>query len=367
MTIIHFANHFLPRIGGVELSVARTAEAQALRGHDVTVVAETPSTGSDTQFSFAVRRFSVPVVRPLTRLLYWRWMWQQRHWLNAADVLHFHDYTTFIHWFLPLRLVIRHPRYAVTFHGFEGWPLRLRHRAFRTLTAMCVHTRFAVGSYISKYYGHAVDAVYLGAPARSLPVMSRGSGNIFAFVGRLAADTGILEFAQDLRLAAQGSGSAVELRLAGEGPLRSELEQLNSPLFRVHMPGAVEYPSRVYEGSRFIIATGFLSILEAFQTGIPVLIPAFSEFKQNYVRSIEGIGKMATVLNDRKSAPEMLEELLTAKSDTSTAEQRAAAAGLWIITQTWDNVAALLELHYHPDHTVTSKGTIPQGRIGICA
>ena len=365
MTIIHVVNHFLPRRGGVELSVACTAEAHMRRGNHVTVITETPALDDeDRTLSYQVLRFSVPILRPFTRLLYWRWMWRHRALLNNADVLHFHDYTTFIHWFLPLRAFIRKPLYAVTFHGFEQWPVRLRHRAMRNLTARLTHARFAVGQYIASYYGHAIDAFHLGAPVRTLPKLRRGEDAVFAYVGRLAPDTGILHFAEGLRDAARQIGIDVELRLAGDGPQRETLAALDSRNFRVLFHGVVDDPIPVYDGARYLIATGFLALYDAFQTGIPVIIPAYNEMKQRYIRSIEGIETMALVLDNDDASKNSLQELLLGEQE-GAAMLRAAAASAWVADLGWDAVAAMTDDVYQRKLS-RSEHTLPH-KLGACA
>lgn len=365
MNIIHFANHFSPRIGGVELSVACTAEAQARRGHHVTVLTETPSP-EEPALPYQVRRFSVPIRWPFTRLLYWRWMWQNRSWLDAADVLHFHDYTTFLHWFSPLRLLIRKPRYVITFHGFEGMPIRRRHKVFRSVTARCMHVCFGVGSYLAHYYAHRFDAFYFGAPVRTLGLLPRGDAAAFAYVGRLAPDTGIVEFLRDLETVVTSRSLHATVRLAGEGAAAETLRARTSAHLQMEFYGMVTDPEAVYTGAGFIVATGYLALFDAFRTGIPVIIPAYSALKLRYARSISGIEDMAFVLSSSENAVATLRNLLDGSSD-DTARARAARASEWIRGRTWDEVADVLDVWYQPSHPEERETAVQAGRSGVCA
>ncbi|MCZ7555504.1 MAG: glycosyltransferase [Bacteroidia bacterium] len=365
MNIIHFANHFSPRIGGVELSVACTAEAQARRGHRVTVLTETPSS-EDPARPYQVKRFSVPIRRPFTRLLYWRWMWQNRAWIGAADVLHFHDYTTFLHWFSPLRLLIRKPRYVITFHGFEGMPIRRRHKVFRSVTARCMHVCLGVGSYLAQYYAHRFDAFYLGAPVRALGVLPRGDAATFAYVGRLAPDTGIVEFLRDLETVVSGRSLHATVRLAGEGSAGETLRARTSAYLRMEFRGMVTDPEAVYTGAGMIVATGFLALFDAFRTGIPVIIPAYNTLKLRYARSIPGIEDMAFVLPDSESAVATLRNLLDGSAE-ELARARAARASEWIRGRSWDEVAEVLDVWYQSSHTNERETEVQAGRSGVCA
>lgn len=340
MNIIHFANHFLPSIGGVQYSVARTAEAQARLGHRVRVITETmvDNTFDDKAQPYDITRFRVPVLRPFTRLMYWRWMWNQRAVLNSADVLHFHDYTTFFHWFLPLRAVVRHPLYAVTFHGFEHWPVKRRHQWMRCATARCTRVRIGVGSYITSLYRHPVDHIMLGAPVRTLPQLPRAEAPVFAYVGRLAGDTGLLPVAMALRTLAHRRDADIVLRLAGEGPLRDTLVALSDERFRIEDHGPVTDVSAVLAGARFIVSGGFLGLFDAFQTGIPVIVPAFSDIRRLYIHSIPAVEDYCTILECEGEVEEALEAVLLEREDGAV--ERAEAAERFVRGLSWDAIAS---------------------------
>ncbi len=346
MRIVHFANHFLPSAGGVEWSVLRTAEAQATQGMDVTVITETPrGSFDDSALPFAVQRFSVPVCRPITRLFYWRWMWRQRGILGEADVLHFHDYTPLVHWFLPLRAVIRRPRYAITFHGFEHWPVHLRHRILRSIAARMCHARFAVGEYVRKIYRHPIDAVYLGAPAHRYPAVAPSIEMRFVYVGRLEEDTGIAEFAETLADRAAERRVIVQLELAGSGRLRSHLEKLDGPWMNITFHGRLEDPSPLIARARYIVATGFLAIFEAFQSGIPVLVPVLTEIKRLYIDSIPQADSLLSALRDRTEMREVIDRTLTSDMHPQFIE-RAKNAQTFVSEHTWKDIADLLASGY---------------------
>ena len=347
MRIVHITNHFLPSPGGVEWSVLRTAEAQAHRGDEVIVLSETPrGQYDDAALPFKTIRFHVPVVRPLTRLFYWRYMWSQRNLLRSADVLHFHDYTALIHWFLPLRAFILSPRYAITFHGFEHWPVRLRHRIMRSIAARICHVRFAVGEYVRKIYSHPIDAVYLGAPVRTYGRLVPAETMTFAFAGRLESDTGIDAFASVLAQLANERRQEVHLEIAGEGSLRTSLITLSSEYFHVHAHGRLENPLALLQRSRFVIASGFLAMFEAFQTGLPVLSPALTEIKQLYLASLPDDAKLLTPM---RTVEEMRCTALRALSAEMDPEflQRAENAFRFVSERSWDDIVCLLSSRYN--------------------
>lgn len=357
MHIIFFVNHFLPDIGGVQWSTSRTAEALHRRGHRVTVITETAAGEmNDAAVPFEIIRFHVPVRRPLTRIGYWRWMWGHRDLLASADVLHFHDYTPFFHWFLPLRLLIRGPRYAVTFHGFEGYPVRFRHRIFRAVTARCCHVRLAVGDYLRLLYRHPIDAVYLGAPVRVLHPVKSGEEQknrdlSFFYAGRISRDTGILPFLECLRDSAGQTKRKAVVRIAGDGPLRETADALASEFLHIEFLGVREDLTGLLQDGDLVIATGFLGIFEAWAAGLPVIVPAFDEVKRMYVSSIPDAERFLKVFETTEQCRRWLSSLLVGEGSDAMRE-RSAHAEAFVSLLRWDDIALLYEAWYDPAHHV---------------
>ena len=357
MRIIFFVNHFFPDAGGVQWSALRSAEALAARGHRLTLVTETPA-GDDRQdngLPFEVIRFRVPRRRPLTRLWYWKWMWRHRALFRQADVLHFHDYTPFFHWFLPLRPFVRSPRYAVTFHGFEGWPLRLRHRIFRDVTARCCHARFAVGDYVRRYYRHPVDAVFVGAPAHGLRSISRTEEPAaFAFVGRLAEDTAILPVLTALASVSAELEVRAHVRRAGDGPLRPAIENLRSDTLAITLLGNVTDIGEVYAGASAVIATGFLGMFDGWSAGLPLIVPAFDALKSAYVASLRGAEDCMLRIDSQEEARRLFAALLRGRLDDRL-DGLAQRGRMFVSQLRWNDIAELYEQWYRPSDPVRRR------------
>jgi hypothetical protein len=229
-----------------------------------------------------------------------------------------------------------------------------------------MHVSFGVGSYLSTCYKHRFDAFYLGAPVRELPFLSRGNDATFAFVGRLAADTGISDFIRDLDAAVMRCGMTATVRLAGEGPIEETLRSQPYPHLLLDFRGIVTDPEPVYAGAGYIVATGFLAIFDAFRTGIPVIIPAYSALKQDYARSIPGIDDMAFILTSPESAVATLQVLMSSVAREQAGE-RAGKAAEWIRGRTWDEIADLLDIWYRPSASSSGKTALQHGRPGVCA
>ena len=340
MNIVFFANRFLPDIGGVELTVDRLSRQLLMLGHTVKIITESfgaQRTGCGS--SPAVDELHVPLRRPFTRVLYWRWMWNHRREFASADALHFHDYGTFIHWFLPLWFVVRKPVYVMTFHGFDSWPIRLHDRMFRRISSWCMDATFGSGSYLRHYYHHRIDYTYVGAPMRApLAGFHPRSRHVVLYIGRLAEDTQLQETVECLGRVTEAEAIACTLELVGDGPLRDTLQELASEHLTVHFHGQLDDPTLLLQRADWIITTGLLSVLDAFVFEKPALIPALTELKQAYFRSIPDITAKAIVCHDTEALRTALHTLLLSPDDPSVTEMTAHAKR-YVDTLSWESIA----------------------------
>jgi glycosyltransferase involved in cell wall biosynthesis len=350
MIICHFCHRFIPQLGGVELSVASLAAAQSALGHDVTVVTETPE--SDTWLALKHKATSIRIVphRPFTRLLYWKWMWSRRAFFRSCDVLHFHDYGTFFNWYLPLKLLVRRPVYAMTFHGFDGWPIQKSHKIRRCITAAMMDVRIGVGDYLAHYYSEKYSAVILGAPVHNIAQAAHsGSENgrplRFLHMGRLEPDTGIDVVVRALSNVAKRRGVAAHLDIAGDGRLRGAIEMSESEYLSITFNGWIDDPGKLLNNADVCIGTGFLSIFDAFQAGVPVVLPALTEVKNRYFHSIPSIESMAYLATSVDSLEEIIDRLIL-HEQTDDMEEKCGRASEYVMTLEWPEIASRLNTLY---------------------
>lgn len=341
MKIVFFTHKYPPDIGGVERTVDRIARELVRLGHTVKVVTETP--GASTALGPdrpEVEELRVTPIRPFTRLLYWRWMLRHRQEFVECDVLHFHDYGTFIHWFLPLWFIIRKPAYAITFHGFDSWPIRWGDRVFRRVASWCMDVCYGSGSYLLRAYRHRIDHTYVGAPLRRSITETPAILDRFVFVGRLAGDTQIDTVVRCLRDAAEIDGSSCDLDLVGDGPLRGALAAMNGTKLRLRLHGAQEDPIPFLAQGRWVIATGLLAALDAFACERLAILPAFTGLKRSYFESIPGVRDKA-LLGETPGALTDLFRRLIAQPDEAAFTEKIRAAKAYADTLSWTAIAHL--------------------------
>ena len=341
MKIVFFTHRYPPDIGGVERTVDMIARELVRLGHTVKVITETPGAatlhGPDGP---DVEELLVPPLWPFTRLRYWRWMLRHRREFGESDALHFHDYGTFIHWFLPLWFIIRKPAYAMTFHGFDSWPIQWSDRMFRRIASWCMNVSYGSGSYLLRAYRHRIDHTYVGAPMRRSNMESHTLQDRFVFVGRLAGDTHIDTVVRCLRDAAEMCGIVCDLDLVGEGPLKEALAAMDGGNLRLRLHGAQADPAPYLARGRWVIATGLLSALDAFSFERLAILPGFTDLKRSYFASIPGVRDMALL----EESPEALTALflrLLAQPDAPEFTGRIGAAKRYADTLSWTAIARL--------------------------
>lgn len=345
MRIVHFVHRMYPDIGGVELSVERIAAEMSHAGHDVTIVTETPDASVRDAEDVRIRHLSVRPVRPFTRARYWSWMSAHRDEFARADVLHFHDYGTFVHWYLPLYAVLRSPVYAMTFHGFDSWPVRRRDDVQRAFSARRMDVTFGAGDFLRMHYSQRIDHTYVGAPLRRRTNGVWQAQPAFLFIGRLAPDTCIAEVAAELAAAAAATRRNASLTLVGDGVLENELLGLKNEWFDVIHTPATPDVSGFLETAGVMIGTGFLSVLDAFAYDVPVIAPALTPIKRDYFHSLPDVEHNLLYCESRTALRSTFESLLHGDG-FHRASSAALSARCLADSLTWEGIADLYLKNY---------------------
>ncbi len=339
MRIVFFSHRFAPDIGGVERSVEALAGALVSRGHQVTIVTESDSCLMERESpGLTVLRMQVRRLHPFTFILRWSWIWRRRDVFRKAQALHFHDYSTFIGWFFPFRFLFPRLSYTMTFHGFDSWPPRFRDTFLRRLSAFCMHSTFAVGEYVQALYRQRVDHVNIGAPIRRSQGIPWRPSRDFIFIGRIESDTCIDGFAECLLSASEIVSVPSRLILVGDGALATRLTSMSGAFMKVEHYPATRHVDAYLNAAGYVIGAGFLTILDAFVFGRPVIAPALSSLRRAYYDSIpEAAEKMFFAANEK----ELADVLMSILRDPAQADaaQRIRNARLYAGSLSWEGLA----------------------------
>ena len=365
MHIIFFSRRCWPHDGGVESHVAHTL--RALRGkHKITVVTERhdPALPETEEWEGAtIRRIPLPQERTQKSAL-WKWIWQHRAELATADVWHVHDV---FFWVLPfLGWWWRKPVF-LTQHGYEGTVPTWRQVLWHQVGWLLADGTIGVGGFHERWYGVKPDVVTFGGVlAQRTRAHSANLKNAVVFAGRLAEDTGILEYLEACSLLPARERCHIDVY--GDGPLRSNLSALvkehKLPVTFYGWVPATKIPWSSYRGA---LGSGYLALLSAFAAELPVLAVAATPIKYDYWTKTP-FAAWLTVVRDRDGAAAWLaafRPLATAARPRTfhhTLPQRVAAKR-WAHSQTWRTIAAYYEdlwshttkdtsqADYTPDHS----------------
>lgn len=349
LKIVFVTNSFFPQIGGVEWSVLFTAHHLQELGHQVQIITECKSSATDDYEeneifqSIEVLRFRIRAIRPFTRLRIWRWMFEHKTIFQHADVIHFHDYGSFLHWYFPLRFLLKKKLYAMTYHGFDSYPLKRKDLWMRKLTDAYMDLHFTVGDYQNKYYHSEADYSFLGAPTRTYHARSEPTRSHILFLGRLESDTGFDIYLRVLDDAAAQFEDRLEVTVLGSGSLEHLLRRHDQTVFSlVHRTPTIhieEYIAR----AEIVCASSYLSIFDSMAMQRCVLIYASNALKREYIFSIPNIAACAFVAGDED---ELRKYLLVALKDCPERDEKVKNASRLVESLSWHDIAQNHLYHY---------------------
>jgi len=324
--------HFAPRLGGVEKHVLRVSQELAHLGHAVTVLTrqwEPEWPQQEEVQGVRVRRAAGGLAKALLD--------RQLDLLQQADLIHCHDLYSYLRFYAPAWPAARPPLF-VTFHGYEGYPVSRTARWLRRRLAARAAGVICMGEFICRWYGHACDDISYGAvdaPAERPPPPAPDAPALY--VGRLAPDTGIMEYLEALRIL-RDRGHVVALSICGDGPLRDAVVALARDAdLAVTLHGWTADVGPLLSGCRFAFVSGYLTVLEAMAHRRLACSIHDNPLKRDYLELFPAAHHMIIADSPESLAADIQQHL----EDANLAAARTEAAEAYAREQTWDRVAAL--------------------------
>jgi glycosyltransferase involved in cell wall biosynthesis len=337
MKILMLAPLFYPHIGGVEKHVRRVSEELVKRGHGVNIVTvkhEQALPELEELNKVMVHRF------PDKRLLkVWFWLLKRRELIKTADIIHCHDFSTFILWYLPSRFLYPSKPVFVTFHGFEGTlPIPKRILFERKVTELLTKGNISIGDYIPKWYGTKASFIsYGGLDIPSLPPAENTDYDGAVFIGRLEKDTGIMTYVDAVKILKTEWNIDLRVDICGDGRLRETVEKIvNENKLNVRLHGFVKNPLDYLNKSKFAFVSGYLAILEAMINRKLVFAVYENELKRDYLTLIPGSKDMMVIT----SVPvELAGKVADYYNNPAEAREKVENAYSFAKGQPWEKVA----------------------------
>jgi glycosyltransferase involved in cell wall biosynthesis len=265
----------LAHFGGVERHVSKVSSELASRGHEITLL---------TSAELLDLPFPKVLIADAGDGSGWQWTLHNLGFLDEFDALVIHDFYPAVFWLWPWLVGRRGKPVLLLRHGHEGvWPIPDFYRRLHWLAYDGASANIAIGDWIPEVYGPPADKVMYGAVDAALPPTGLPAPRL-TFAGRLEPDTDIRMLVEALALLKQRHGVLLPTDIYGDGSLRSELEALVQQAgIPVSFHGPVPDPRVKMEATRFVYATGYLSIWEALAAGKVVLAGFSTELKRRYL------------------------------------------------------------------------------------
>lgn len=335
-----FAPLFYPHIGGVEKHVKRVSEELVEGGHEVTIITvkhEQALPDFEELNKVKIYRFSGKRLPQI-----WLWLYKHRKLIRTVNIIHCHDFVTFIFWYLPFRFLYFFKPVFVTFHGYEVIPPIPKKILFmRKVAEFLTRGNICIGDYIPKWYGTKADFVLYGG-ADEPTGKSRSNNNtindeIAVFVGRLGTDTGIMVYINTIRILKERYGVNLKVDVCAEGNLRQTIEDIvNKNDLAVKLHGFVENPTDYLVKGKFAFVSGYLAILEAMINKKLVFAVYENELKKDYLTLLPNSEDMMVTAS---TPDELAQKIAHYCKNPEETEEKVATAYNFAKEQTWQKVA----------------------------
>lgn len=331
------APRFYPAIGGIEKHLMQVCSILNDWGYKITIVTISHELSlPSTEIIGQIHVIRMPHGWDKSPILSYYWFVKNRSLFKDFDIVHLHGTIPILLWYLPLRLLHSQIPTFGTFHGFERDPVPFFFRILRRIARSLVKSSICVGSFIKKIYRIKCDFITIGAVELSL--QSQKNNRDVIYIGRLEPDTGITEYIDAVALL-MTKGINIKLTVCGDGSIRSELEKTVDLLnLNVDFLGFVENPSSILNNHFCCFAAGYLSILEAFSFGIPVIAVARSSLKHDYYMGVREFGGPLSI---QTTSEGVANELIRLLNNPELYEHISQASFQFAREMTWSRIARI--------------------------
>jgi glycosyltransferase involved in cell wall biosynthesis len=323
--ILFLSRLYHPHIGGVEKHVEELSILATKKGYEVAVITERfDKKLPEYEILNNVYVYRLPVGESVfgKKFLIWKWMLSHFNLLIKADIIHVHDV---FFWILPYRILIPFKKVYITFHGYEGFPIKKGWILQRKIAEKLTNGNICVGDFMKKWYNTTPTSVIYGGVRlneKNEEVITPSA----VFFGRLDEQTGIRQYIEAYRKIKEKIPGFV-MTIVGEG----ELARLIPKGVKV-----VGFKKDIYPfilKNRIVFVSRYLSMLEALALGREVVATYDNPVKKDYILK-SPFKKFIHVGRDSGEIADIVIRLL----GKNTSSARLKNSSKWARTQTWENV-----------------------------
>ena len=149
--IIHLCASYTPHLGGVETHVRQSCSELHKLGYTNTVITvQSDQKDPLKEVIDEVLILRIPKEIANSKFGVWKWIINQRKLFSQSYKIHAHDVGWWLVPFLLFSTSIRQ-KFFITFHGWEGYPVRWQAKLHRFLLAQLSQRSIHIGSWIQNW------------------------------------------------------------------------------------------------------------------------------------------------------------------------------------------------------------------------
>lgn len=327
-SILFLVRLYHPHVGGVEKHVHKLSQVLLKKGYSVTILTEKFDKDlrhKENIDGVTVIRMDVPESGFLKKFFIWKYILSHTDLFHNYKIIHVHDV---FYWLYPILPIIIFKKVYVTFHGYEGYPVKKVWIIHRKIAEWLTKGNICVGDFMKKWYFTSPTSVIYGGV--SLPNKIRAKIKDSAvFFGRLDDQTGILEYLKAYNIIKKKYPD-FQMTVVGEGELVSRIPD---SIVKVDFTNDIE---KYISSHRFIFVSRYLSMLEALVQEKEVIAVYDNPVKRDYLK----LSPFKKFVHMAKNEAEIAEFVINAIKNGS--DPKILQEGYdWASQQTWENICKI--------------------------
>lgn len=350
MKILFLTRSFYPSIGGVEKHVEKISEVLINKGHEVTIISETPQKSYSNDYhsinlsaklvekdiNTKIIRIEVGKDNWFKKFRIWRQLLKNIKVIFTSDIVHCHDV---FFWYLPFRFIFPFKKVYTTFHGYEGNKIpKKKAILMHKLAEILSNGNICIGDLLKKWYETNPTFVSYGAVdsnllKSNLEITKKNKDVIFA--GRLEKETGILEYLEAIYLLKK-KGLSLIVDVFGDGQLKNQaMKYVSKNKLNVTFKGFVPNVTDYIPFYKIIFVSRYLGILEALALRVPVFAHYNNAIKKDYLY----MSPFTKFISIGKNGEEISSEVENYLKNPKKIDTQGGYE--WVKDKTWENMVKI--------------------------
>ncbi len=335
--ILFLTRSYLPNIGGVEIHIENLCKELLKSGFNINILTERNSLSqseSESIQNIHIYRINLPN-NSTSKFAIWSYISSNLNLFLKSDIIHIQDV---FFWILPIFPILKifNKKIYITFHGYEGSSLPSRKAIFwHRLASLLTDGNICIGGFHKKWYGVDADITSFGASnvevTTDLSLKKKRSIVRILFLGRLAEDTGFLQYLAAIRLIKNKSN--IILDVFGDGP-----HKMVGMLFakKYQLPvvfhGFKSHSFIDLDHYNIAFVSRYLAILECLSIGLPVIAHYNNEIKKDYLL-LSPFANWISASNNSKDIARLCDKFPKLHPQNSKINAKK-----WATQQTWEKM-----------------------------